>query len=76
MDKRGKVIGVVTSAAIDSAGTLTGLALVPLDYRLRGTTLYIYQLGGGVKPVQGPAENKLGTRLPKPDTATVQKRFM
>lgn len=76
VDKRGKVVGIVTSCAIDSSGTLTGMALVPLDLRWRGTTLYIYQLGGGSRQLKGPAENRIGARLPKPDTATVQKRFI
>ncbi len=76
IDKRGKVVGVVTSCAIDSDGSLTGMALVPMSYRKPGSPMFIYQLGGGVKPVKGPAEIKVGSRLPKPDTATVRKRFM
>ncbi len=43
LDKRGKVIGWVTSCAIDSAGTLTGQAYLDLKNAEQGTPIYIYQ---------------------------------
>ena len=75
VDKRGKVIGWVTSCAIGGEGYLVGQALVPLEYRLTGTKLSIYQTGGGARPLSLPKETKLGAKLPTPDTATVLARF-
>lgn len=75
VDKRGKIIGWVTSCAISSDGYLVGQALVPLDCRLTGTKLNIYQTGGGARPLALPKETKLGAKLPTPDTATVLARF-
>jgi hypothetical protein len=40
-----------------------------------GTTLAIYQLGGGQRPLHVPKTIERGARLPAPDTATVLSRF-
>jgi glycine hydroxymethyltransferase len=69
------VVGTVTSCAIDSEGYLLGQAVVPLSLSEPGTAVYIYQLGGGQRPLKLPAEVKLGGRLPIPDSATVLTRF-
>jgi glycine hydroxymethyltransferase len=75
LDRRGKVVGHVTSCAIDSNGYLLGQAIVPLDMAKTETLLSIYQLGGGKRSLRVPDDLKLGSRLPHPDTATVIKRF-
>jgi glycine hydroxymethyltransferase len=75
IDKRGKVIGTVTSCAIDSEGFLLGQAFVSFDMRKAGTTIYIYQLGGGTRAIRVPEQIKEGSRLPMPDAATVLTRF-
>lgn len=75
LDKRGKVVGFVTSCAIDSDGYLLGLAIVPNDIKKEGTPLPIYQLGGGTRSLQLPKAVQLGARLPAPDMATVLTRF-
>lgn len=75
LDKRGKIIGTVTSCAIDKDGYLLGLALVPINMRKRGNTLRIYQLGGGTRELRSPKTIKMGARMPLPDTATVISRF-
>lgn len=75
LDKRGKVVGTVTSCAINRAGYLMGLALVPLDMRKVGTTLQIYQTGGGKRAIRVPKKVKMGARLPLPNAATVVSRF-
>lgn len=74
LDKRGKVIGAVTSCAIDSEGYLLGQAVVPVAMGEVGTAVYIYQLGGGQRPIRVPAVQP-GARLPMPDPATVLTRF-
>jgi glycine hydroxymethyltransferase len=75
LDKRGKVVGTVTSCAIDQEGYLLGQGLVPLNMSEEGTTLSIYQLGGGQRSLRVPDIVKPGARLPIPDTATVLSRF-
>jgi glycine hydroxymethyltransferase len=75
LDKRGKVIGSVTSCAIDREGYLLGQASVSLDMSIPDTPLYIYQLGGGKRAIRTPREIKAGVRLPLPDAATVLTRF-
>ncbi len=75
LDKRGKIIGEVTSCAIDREGYLLGQAAVLLEMAKPDTSLYIYQLGGGTRAIKLPREIKAGARLPLPDAATVLTRF-
>ncbi|MAU00219.1 MAG: glycine cleavage system protein T [Anaerolineaceae bacterium] len=75
LDKRGKVIGTVTSCAIDSEGYLLGQAVVPVNMSEAGTAVSIYQLGGGQRSIRVPDSVKPGARLPMPDGATVLTRF-
>lgn len=75
LDKRGKVIGWVTSCAIGEDGYLVGLAAVPMEYRFLRTKLSIYQTGGGSRELKLPKALKLGAKMPAPDTATVLSRF-
>ncbi len=75
LDRRGKVVGRVTSCAIDAEGYLLGQAYVPLTMSEPGTTFHIYQLGGGTRPIKAVERVSLGGRLPMPDPATVLTRF-
>jgi glycine hydroxymethyltransferase len=75
LDKRGKVVGTVTSCAIDQEGYLLGQALVPLSLSEEGASFSIYQLGGGQRALKVPDQVKQGARLPVPDAATVLSRF-
>ncbi len=75
LDKRGKVVGAVTSCAVDSEGYMLGLALVPVSMSAVGTAVSIYQLGGGKRAIRVPKTVKPGARLPMPDGATVLTRF-
>ncbi|WP_420643387.1 glycine cleavage system aminomethyltransferase GcvT [Candidatus Leptofilum sp.] len=75
LDKRGKVVGTVTSCAIDSEGYLLGQAVLPLSMSQEGTAVSIYQLGGGKRAIRVPDSVKPGARLPMPDGATVLSRF-
>ncbi len=75
LDRRGKVVGLVTSCAIDSEGYLLGQAIVPLSFSEPGTPLAIYQLGGGKRPLAAAGKIAVGGRLPMPDSATVLSRF-
>ena len=75
LDRRGKVIGTVTSCAIDSEGYLLGQAVVPEAMSGAETAVYIYQLGGGQRPIRAADNVQPGARLPMPDAAMVLTRF-
>ncbi|MBP6016656.1 MAG: glycine cleavage system aminomethyltransferase GcvT [Candidatus Promineofilum sp.] len=75
LDRRGKVVGHVTSCAIDAEGYLLGQAILPLNMSEPGTPLGVYQLGGGTRPIKAVDRTDLGSRLPMPDSAVVLTRF-
>ncbi|MGB3715079.1 MAG: glycine cleavage system aminomethyltransferase GcvT [Candidatus Promineifilaceae bacterium] len=75
LDRRGKVVGSVTSCAIGESGYLLGQAVVPVNMSESGTSLAIYQLGGGKRKLRVPDIAKYGARMPVPDRATVLSRF-
>lgn len=74
VDRRGRVIGWVTSCAVDSEGFLTGQAYVDLKSAEEGNQIQIYQ--GAPKSVgKPPAEVLLGDRITLPGLATIVSRF-
>ena len=75
LDRRGKIIGTVTSCAIDQDGYLLGQAVLPLEFLEPGTPIAIYQLGGGARSLKLPTSLAVGQRMPVPDGATVLTRF-
>jgi glycine hydroxymethyltransferase len=74
LDKKGKVIGVVTSCAIDSEGYLTGLASLEIKSSLEGTPLFIYQ-GNPITTGKPPAQLITGDKVVLPTAAVVVTRF-
>ncbi|MBA4379904.1 MAG: hypothetical protein C0393_04335, partial [Anaerolinea sp.] len=74
LDKRGRVIGWVTSCAADMDGTLTGQAYLELKYAEEGTPIFIYQ-GAPAEGGKAPAEMKLGDKGVLPTEAVVVSRF-
>jgi glycine hydroxymethyltransferase len=74
IDKRGRVIGWVTSCAVDKDGLLTGQAFVDLKHAVEGETLFIYQ-SAPAKAGKAPAELSLGDRTTLPTPASVVSRF-
>lgn len=74
VDKRGKVIGWVTSCSLDSEGYLTGQAYVLLAAALEGTPIFIYQ-GAPVDAGKAPAQMKPGDKATLPAAALVISRF-
>jgi len=75
MDERGKVIGVVTSCAIDKEEYLTGQAFVDNKYAAEGTALLIYQNKENLDDISFDSI-KTGSRVALPSSATVVSRFM
>lgn len=74
LDKKGKVIGVVTSCAIDSEGYLTGQASLELKSSAEGTPIFIYQ-GNPASTGKPPVELEYGDKVVLPTPATVISRF-
>jgi glycine hydroxymethyltransferase len=81
MDRRGRVVGMVTSCSIDSEGYQCGQAYLKIDQAAEGTPLLIY--GGSLDDLgkNGPqtipsAGLNIGHKVLVPDTATVVSRFM
>jgi glycine hydroxymethyltransferase len=74
LDKRGRVIGWVTSCAIDSEGLLTGQAYVERSYVEEGTPLLIYPSAPS-ETGPAPAKMKLGDKGLVPTPAVVVSRF-
>lgn len=74
LDKRGRVIGWVTSCAADMDGTLTGQAYLETKYAEEGTSIYVYQ-SAPEKAGPAPAEMKLGDKGLLPTEAVVVSRF-
>ncbi len=74
MDQKGRVIGVVTSCAIDSQGYLTGQASIDIKSAVEGTPIYIYQ-SAPKNTGKAPAELNSGDRVTLPTLATIVSRF-
>jgi glycine hydroxymethyltransferase len=75
VDRRGKVVGAVTSCAVDREGYLLGQAVLGLKYTSPGTPIAIFQ-GASDKPGKAPAALGRGDRVAIPSPATVLSRFM
>jgi len=74
LDAKGRVIGVVTSCAIDKDGLLTGQAYIESKYAVEGTPIFIYQ-GAPKLAAKAPAELTTGDRVTLPVQAEVVSRF-
>ena len=74
IDKRGRVIGWVSSCAVDAESYLTGQAFVELKSAEEGTSLLVFQ-GAPDKTGKSPAELQVGDKTVLPTPATVVSRF-
>jgi glycine hydroxymethyltransferase len=74
VDQRGRVIGRVTSCAVDSEGYLLGQAHIELKYATAGSRIAVFQ-GASKDSPKPPAELKSGDRVAIPTAATVLTRF-
>ncbi len=74
IDKRGKVIGWVSSCAVDQEGDLTGQAYVDVKSAEEGTSIFIYQSAPD-KAGKAPMEMKPGDKALLPTAATILTRF-
>lgn len=74
VDRRGRVIGKVTSCAVDTEGYLTGQAVVETKSAEKGTTIYIYQ-GAPKEAGKALGVMQIGDRLILPSPARIIRRF-
>ena len=74
VDRRGKVIGTVTSCAVDRDGYLLGQAYLQRKSAVEGTPIAVYQ-GATADPVKPVKRLRTGDRTPVPAAATVLSRF-
>jgi glycine hydroxymethyltransferase len=74
LDKRGKVIGMVTSCSADQTGYLVGQAFLDKKYIAEGTPIFIFQ-GAPRKVNKAPSNLQMGDRVIIPTAATVIPRF-
>jgi len=74
LDRRGRVVGWVTSCAVDSQGYLTGQAFVDFKNGEEGTPIFIFQ-GSPESIGKAPAEMTVGDRATLPAQAAVISRF-
>jgi glycine hydroxymethyltransferase len=74
VDAKGKVIGVVTSCAVDKEGYLTGLAYLDLKNAVEGTPIAIFQ-GAPKQAGKAPSDLTAGDKVILPTPAVVVSRF-
>lgn len=74
VDRRGRVIGRVTSCAIDYEGYLTGQAYIDLKHSTDGTQISIFQ-SASKNANRAPADLSIGDRTIIPTPAAVISRF-
>jgi glycine hydroxymethyltransferase len=74
VDRRGRVIGTVTSCAVDREGYLLGQAFLQAKYTAEGTPMAIFQ-GAAADPIKPTKRLRPGDRTPVPTAATVLSRF-
>jgi glycine hydroxymethyltransferase len=74
VDQKGRVVGVVTSCAIDSEGMLTGQVYIEEKMAQDGSAIYVYQSASKTSG-KAPAELKSGDRVTLPTPAVIVSRF-
>jgi len=75
LDKKGKVIGVVTSCSVDTEGYQLGQAYLLESSGEEGTPIAIFAGSGRTKAGKAPGELGFGDKIPMPEPATVLSRF-
>jgi glycine hydroxymethyltransferase len=74
VDKRGKVIGSVTSCAVDADGLLTGQAIINIKDAKKGSSIFIFQSASD-KPAIAPALLEHDDKIYIPTMAIILSRF-
>ncbi|PJF44587.1 MAG: glycine cleavage system protein T [Phototrophicales bacterium] len=75
VDRRGRVIGVVTSCSRDTEGYQTGQALLKLEFAQPDTQVMIYSNAARALQGKALADLSIGDRTVVPELATILTRF-
>jgi glycine hydroxymethyltransferase len=75
MDKKGKVVGVVTSCSIDSEGYQLGQVYIQHDYAEEGTPIMVFAGSHRAKAGKAPGDLHMGDKFSMPEPAIVLSRF-
>jgi glycine hydroxymethyltransferase len=75
LDKKGRVVGVVTSCSIDSEGYQLGQVYLKDDANSEGAQVLVMAGAARTKAGKAPAELSLGDRMTLPEPAVVLSRF-
>jgi glycine hydroxymethyltransferase len=76
VNRKGRVVGTVTSCSLDTEGRLTGLGYVQEPNHERDTRLGVFRVSGANWGTQPLAALKPGDRLQLPEDITVIARFL
>jgi glycine hydroxymethyltransferase len=75
LDKKGRVVGVVTSCSIDSEGYQLGQVYLKDDANSEGAQVLVMAGAARAKAGKAPAELSLGDRITLPEPAVILSRF-
>lgn len=75
LNDKGRVIGHVTSCAIDTEGFFSGMALIDTKFGDEGSEIFIYQ-GSPNSIGKVPSDLKAGDRITMPSKAVVLSRYL
>ena len=76
VNRKGRVVGWVTSCSINTEGRLVGLAYVQEPNHERGTRLGVYRAGGKAWETDPLESLNFGDRIQLPEDITVIQRFL
>ncbi|MBI5670812.1 MAG: serine hydroxymethyltransferase [Chloroflexi bacterium] len=75
IDRKGRVVGVVTSCSIDTEGYQLGQVYLHDSAREEGVSVQVFAGSQRAKAGKAPAELKPGDKVPLPESATILSRF-
>ncbi|MBZ0290375.1 MAG: hypothetical protein K8I30_22305, partial [Anaerolineae bacterium] len=75
VDKKGRVVGVVTSCSIDSEGYQLGQVYLKDEFGAEGSEIAVFAGSARLKNGKAPGELTIGDRVPMPEPAQVLSRF-
>jgi glycine hydroxymethyltransferase len=75
LDRKGRVVGTVTSCSIDTEGYQLGQVYLHDSANADGTPVLVYAGSSRAKPGKAPGELKPGDKVTMPEPATILSRF-
>jgi glycine hydroxymethyltransferase len=75
IDKKGRVVGIVTSCSIDTEGYQTGQVYLKEEFGAENTPIAIFAGAARARDGKAPGELGLGDRVTVPEAAVVLSRF-